>query len=1379
MNTARNLLLIFFVSEISISFSQAPITEFKRLTTNEGLSQGHVSSILKDGKGFMWFATDEGLNKYDGYRFSVYKNDPEKDRSISNNFVYDLIEDRSGTLWVATASGLDKFNREKDNFTRYSPVSSGINVKDILLDKMDRIWLATTGGLYLFNPVNFSFKRYLHHERNANSLSHDFVFKITEDSDGDLWIGTRDGLNHFNLQTEKFTRYFHDSHNNKSIGSSWIKTVYKDKKDNIWIGTQGGGIALYDKKENSFVNFIHDPRNSNSICHNDILSFAEDAEGRLWIGTENGGLSVFNSETSRFVHFKNDINDDGSLSNNSVYSLYKDDIGNMWVGTWSGGANFLAMFGKKFKYYGQAPGDRGLSNNIVLSIAGDENAIWIGTDGGGLNRFDRKSEKFTHYRNNISDKNSINSDYVLSIVEVEPGLLALGYHRGGFDLFNVKTGHITHYLPEENNSNSLSVLTVNTIFKDHDGNLWLGTWGGGLDLFSIKDKTFKSFQNNPQDSNGISSNFIHVIQEGNNANLWVATQVSLDLLDRKTGTFAHYHNDPKVKLSISHNMVDCIFKDDTGGLWFGTGAGLNFFNPKTGDFRTYTEKDGLLNHTIHGILEDANDNLWISTNKGISKFNPVTKTVRNYGTADGLQGNEFKARSCYKTQDGMMFFGGPNGFNSFHPDSIKDNPIIPAIYITDFLVFNKPVFIDGKDSTLQKQITETKEIRLSYDQSVFTLEFVALNYTHPEKNQYAYKLEGFEKDWNYIGHNRTATYTNLDPGKYIFHVKGSNNDGLWNEEGTSVKIVIAPPFWQTWWFRSFSALLVVGSAFSFYFMRVNTIQKQKLILEKLVKERTEELTEQKEEIILQREEAEKAKAEAEQANMAKSTFLATMSHEIRTPMNGVIGMASLLSETHLSSEQRDYTDTIRNSGESLLAVINDILDFSKIESGKMELESQDFDLRNCIEEVLDLFGAKAAQLKIDLIYQMDFDVPDQVVGDSLRLRQVLINLIGNAIKFTQRGEVFIRVHLVKKDGPQCELKFEVRDTGIGIAADRLSRLFKAFSQVDSSTTRKYGGTGLGLIISEKLVGLMGGGISVESDVGQGTTFSFTISTQVRAGSKQVDLAKNMDVLVGKKVLVIDDNITNRNILKVQLEHWAMVPFITSSGKDALSLLSQNHSIDLILTDMQMPEMDGVQVARSIKELNLGLPIILLSSIGEEYAKNYKDLFSVVLTKPVKQSALIKHILNQFLKTEKSIGEPVVKQVLAADFSKRHPLNILIVEDNMVNLKIAERVLNKLGYHAEIAINGEQAVDILKLKRHNLILMDVQMPVMDGLEATRLIRLQDGDQPVIIAMTANAMQGDREECLQAGMDDYISKPIKLESLISLLEKWAREVKGQKA
>ena len=584
----------------------------------------------------------------------------------------------------------------------------------------------------------------------------------------------------------------------------------------------------------------------------------------------------------------------------------------MWVGTYSEGINYLSQYKDKFIHYNESLTNlNALNDHNILSVtgAGDE-YIWIGTDGGGLNRFDKNTKSFSHYLNNKADKNTINSNVVISVLAVDKDLLALGLLRGGMDLFNTKTGRFSHHLPEQENPNSISLSTVTILCSSLDGNIWVGTWGGGLNFYDRKKNSFAHFENNPADTNTICSNFTACLLEDSQGNLWAGSSEGLDRLDKITGKFIHYRHSDKNKNSLSQSFVQFIFEDHAHNLWFGTSGGLNLFNPANNSFTAFTEKDGLADNMILSIEEDNSGNLWLGSNNGITKFNPKSKTIINYGTTDGLQGIQFKPSSCFRAADGEMFFGGTNGFNTFYPDSLMNNPFVPPVYITGFQIFNKEVIPGGSAGAIQQPISEAKKITLSYNQSVFSFEFAALNFTKPGENEYAYKLVGFDKEWNYAGNKHTATYTHLDPGSYVFKVKGSNNDGVWNEKAASVNILITPPYWLTWWFRLGILLAITGACIGFYRYRINIIKIQKDRLQKKVNEQTIELVHINKEERAARLEAEFARSESEQSKedavKANEKLLLT-NKEIRT-----VCLCSLARPAGTASNDNELHDTFKH-----------------------------------------------------------------------------------------------------------------------------------------------------------------------------------------------------------------------------------------------------------------------------------------------------------------------------------------------------------------------------------------------------------------------------------------------------------------------------------
>ncbi len=807
----RWVLVVFLL--ISIHFSLFLISQermkFERISIDQGLSQSAVFAILQDKKGFMWFGTEDGLNRYDGYHFVEYKHDPDDPNSLSNNVVQAIYEDRDGMLWIGTEVGLNRFDRESEKFIRFkqseTPHSlSNNNVLSIREDKKGALWIGTMGGgLNRLDRERKQFKHYRNISGDPSSLSSDVVNTIYEDKTGVLWIGTGGGgLNTFNTEKETFSCYRYEHGNPHSLSNDEVTAILEDDSGILWIGTKDG-FNRFDRQKGEFKHYKHNAKNSNSLSHDFIYSIVEgdkDNTNVLWIGTYGGGLNRFDKQTQVFTHCQHRTKNPDSLSNNYIHSIYRDKGAILWIGTDSG-LNKFDRKKEKFAHW-NVKGDDAifLINRQVWAIYEDrEGILWFGTDE-GLTQLNRVTGKYIHWSHDPNNPNSLSCDRVQEIYEDRAGMLWLGTHGGGLNCFDRQKKIFTHYKNDPSDTNSLSHNIVYAILEDSTGELWIGTeWG--FNRLNRKTGRFTRWIHIPGNPNSLSNNVINIIYEESSEILWIGTEGGLNRFDRKSGTFRHWTKNQSDPNSISDNLVIQIYEDKSGTLWIGTAWGLNKFDRKKEIFTRFNKKHGLPNERIYGILEDEKGRLWLSTNNGISRFDPSTEEFRNYDVHDGLQSNEFHGASCYKSADGGMFFGGINGFNFFYPNKIEDNPHKPPIVITDFQILNESVEI-SEDSPLKQAITEVDEIVLSYRHSVFSFEFAALDFTAPEKNWYEYEMEGFDKGWiRTDARKRFVTYTNLRPGRYIFRVRGSNNDGIWNKKGLSIKIIITPPFWQTWWFK--------------------------------------------------------------------------------------------------------------------------------------------------------------------------------------------------------------------------------------------------------------------------------------------------------------------------------------------------------------------------------------------------------------------------------------------------------------------------------------------------------------------------------------------------------------------------------------------------
>lgn len=873
--------------------SSSSLSNFKidRITTEHGLSQSTVECIFRDSRGFMWFGTEEGLNKFDGYNFTVYKNNHRDTTSINSEAVFSIHEDSEGIIWIGTIDGgLNRFDRNKETFSAYKndPENSNSisdNKVNIIFESNNLpgvLWLGTeNGGLNKFEISSGKFTHYLPDTTHTNSISSNRVFSIIESKayPGILWIATHNGLNRFDYTNNTFKHYKQSKHDKNSLSENSIWTIYELPwlPGVIWIGTKNG-LNSFDIGSETFTHFFHNPASSNSLSHNEITSLQGSPEepGVLYAGTRGGGLnkliiSVDKSEGKilfkdiSFIRLKNEPGNNNSLSSDYVFSLFEDQNqpGVLWVGTFDSGITKIYKSKKKFNTFRNNPDDKNsLINNVVWCIFEDSRKrLWVGTHE-GMSEITRNIGTETRYKNYVHsdiNQNSISSDVVTSIVEIPYGseVLWIGTYGGGLTQLNQSGSkdrriQFTHFKNNPADPNTISSNSVLTLCPSkYDENiLWIGTTRGGLNRYSISENIFFSYKNDPQNLNTISSNTVQVIWESINSPdvLWVGTiGGGLNKFHKSKQTFESFRFDAKNSNSISSDIILSLYQSqsDSDILWIGTAeGGLNKFDIKTEKFTVFTTENGLPNNIINAITEDDDGYLWLSTNRGLSRFDPKNNSFRNYDIHDGLQDNEFNGGAFFKSSSGEIFFGGMNGFNSFFPSQILDNPNIPPIVITDFKIFNRSVLLRKDNSEipvdydliyLEKTISETELLTLSHTHNFFSFDFAALDFAAPNKNTYAYKLEGFDADWIYSGNRRYASYTNLDPGEYIFRVKGANNDGVWNNEGTFVKIIITPPFWKTWWFLSIFwsivAITVLGTA------RYVTTRKLKKQIEKLERER--------------------------------------------------------------------------------------------------------------------------------------------------------------------------------------------------------------------------------------------------------------------------------------------------------------------------------------------------------------------------------------------------------------------------------------------------------------------------------------------------------------------------------------------------------------
>lgn len=1199
---------------------------FSNLSMENGLSQNSVVSIAQDQKHFLWFGTRRGLNRYDGFQFRNYTNNPKDSKSIPHNVIDCLLADSFGQLWIGTINGLSRYDNKNDNFIKVKILNDTINC--IYEDPQRNLWVGTYNGLGLLERKSGKFKIFRFNKLDKNQRINN-IYSLFRDHEQNLWVGTGFGLIQMTINDgQPRAILFKNSANNPtSISSNYITSITSDKANNIWIGTDKG-LNLY-QTPGTFARYTHSSNNNNTLVHNDIRDIIRNKDGTLWIGTQEG-LSILNPKTKIFTNYKHNPDENGSLTQNSLHSIFQDVSNTVWIGSFYGGVDAVFPYSTGFKTYRASGLISSLSSNIISTIVEDSRQnLWIGTEGGGLNHFNRSNNTYTHYKSIPGNNNTLPSNLVKTILRQKNGNLIIGMHEGLISIFNPTTKSFTQQITNvKDTSNNRGSADIMTILEDSNGTIWVGSRDGLNNISSFSDHTLKS----PIEKK-LLSRYIQTLFEDADKNIWIGTTKGLHLYYPKTGKLVYFTKKEGNADSLQSDYINCIIQTSRGKFCLGTYfGGLSLFDSSTGKFKTYTEKDGLCNNNVLGIIEDKEGNLWISTDNGLSILNPITGKFKNYTKSDGLAGNDFNMRSFFKDHNNEFFFGGYNGLTSFFPNQIEINTHIDPIAFTDLKLFNQPVAVNGSDQLLKENINTTKNLRFKHNHNNFSLGFALLNYIRPDKNKYTYKLDGYDKDW--INSDiPNASYSNLPSGEYTFIVKGVNNDGTPGRVSASINITILPPLWATWW--AYLCYLLLFSVILFLTMRY-------LFIRALLKR-------------------------SEDVQKMKLNFFTYIAHEIRTPLTLILAPLEDLAKTSQDNvEISQQVIPIKNNADRLMRLITELMDFRKAETGHLKLHVTKGNIITYANEMFLAFrhNAITRNIQYNFVHQ---NHQMMLYFDKTQMEKVLFNLLSNAFKFSNNGG---KITLSINEYDQF-IEIKVVDNGKGIPYESQNKLFSDYFQVDEQESNHIG-SGIGLALSKSIIEAHHGKIEIQSNPATPQEPGYTcFIVKLKKGNshfKPSELSEVKSADFPSKLYVqqlIEEEVPDQNnhpkaqeaILIVEDNAEIMQLIAGAIGKQyytresvdglkgwetAIELLP-----DLIICDVMMPIMDGLALCSKLKtdERTSHIPVILLTARSSHIHQlsGLETGADAYITKPFSMDLLLLNVRN-LLQSRATMRQKFVQQV---------------------------------------------------------------------------------------------------------------------------------------